>query len=66
MTEKIVVIFGAAGQDGSLACKYHLKRDYKIYALSQTNTFLNLKSIKNKKLIKKKLIIMILMLLKDL
>ena len=55
MNKKIALIFGSAGQDGSLMTLYLLKNGYKTYALSQSNKFTNLKSVtNNKNLIKKK------------
>lgn len=54
--KKIAVIFGAAGQDGTLMTFLLLKKNYKIYALSQTSTFSNFYYVKkNNKLIKKKI-----------
>ena len=44
MNKKIALIFGSAGQDGSLMTLYLLKNGYKIYALSQSKKFINLKS----------------------
>tara|TARA_B100000989_G_scaffold143982_1_gene107280 strand:- start:1902 stop:2846 length:945 start_codon:yes stop_codon:yes gene_type:complete len=56
MNKKIALIFGSAGQDGSLMTLYLLKNGYKTYALSQSNKFTNLKSVtNNKNLIKKKI-----------
>ena len=50
LNKKICLIFGAAGQDGSLMTRHLLKKNYTVYALYQTKNF-NLKSLKeNKKL----------------
>jgi GDPmannose 4,6-dehydratase len=50
LNKKICLIFGAAGQDGSLMTRYLLKKGYIVYALYQTKN-LNLKRFKgNKKL----------------
>ena len=49
MSKKISLIFGAAGQDGSLMTRYLLKKNYDVYALSQSkNNSLN--DIKKKKI----------------
>ena len=42
MNKKIALIFGSAGQDGSLMTLHLLKNGYKTYALSQSNKFTNL------------------------
>ena len=44
--KKVAIIFGAAGQDGTLMTFLLLKKNYKIYALAQTATFSNLSHIK--------------------
>ena len=52
--KKIALIFGSAGQDGSLMTIYLLRIGYKIYALSQSKKFTNLRfATNNKNLIKK-------------
>lgn len=54
--KKVAIIFGAAGQDGTLMTFLLLKKNYKIYALAQTAAFSNLSHIKkNNNLIKKKI-----------
>jgi GDPmannose 4,6-dehydratase len=54
--KKIAIVFGAAGQDGTLMTFLLLKKNYKVYALSQTSSFSNLRNIKKKNnLIKKKI-----------
>lgn len=50
--KKIAIIFGAAGQDGTLMTLLLLQKGYKVFALSQSKKFSNLKNLKNKKLIK--------------
>ncbi len=50
LNKKICLIFGAAGQDGSIMTRYLLKKNYTVYALYQTKRW-NLKKFKgNKKL----------------
>ena len=51
MSKKICLIFGTAGQDGSLMTRYLLKKNYTVYALYQTKN-LNLKELKGKKKLK--------------
>ena len=50
MLKKTCIIFGSSGRDGSLMVRYLLKKDYTVFALSQTknNSLVDLKS--NKKL----------------
>ena len=54
MKNKIAIIFGSTGQDGTLMTSLLLKKNYKVFALSQKNNFTNLKKIKKNNLIKKK------------
>ena len=50
LNKKICMVFGAAGQDGSLMTRYLLSKNYTVYALYQTKN-LNLKKFKeNRKL----------------
>ena len=55
MKNKIAIIFGSTGQDGTLMTSLLLKKNYKVFALSQKNNFTNLKKIKKNNLIKKKI-----------
>ena len=58
MKKKTAIIFGSTGQDGTLMTNLLLKKNYRVIALSQSNKFTNIRNIKNKNLIKKKLITM--------
>ena len=40
LNKKICLIFGAAGQDGSLMTRHLLKKNYTVYALYQKNNFI--------------------------
>ena len=51
MSKKICLIFGSAGQDGSLMTRYLLKKNYTVYALYQTKN-LTLKELKGSKKLK--------------
>ena len=48
LNKKICLIFGAAGQDGSLMTRHLLKKGYIVYALYQKKN-LNLKEFKGNK-----------------
>ena len=54
MSKKISLIFGAAGQDGSLMTRYLLKKNYNVYALSQSknNSLIDIKKKDNLKILK--------------
>ena len=43
MKNKIAIIFGSTGQDGTLMTSLLLKKNYKVFALSQKNNFTSLK-----------------------
>lgn len=51
MNKKICLIFGSAGQDGSLMTRYLLNKNYTVYALYQTKN-LNLKKFKENRNLK--------------
>ena len=51
--KKICIIFGAAGQDGSLMTRYLLNKNYTVYALYQKKN-LNLKKLKGNRKLKLK------------
>ena len=53
--KETAIIFGAAGQDGTLMSLLLLKKGYRVFALSQTRKFSNFINIKNENLIKKKI-----------
>lgn len=57
MKNKIAIVFGSTGQDGTLMSSFLLKKKYKVFALSQKNNFKRLKKLNKKgyRLIKKKI-----------